>query len=48
MAKPFPFMAMLFTALASLLLHSATAQACEKHLKGHQNSSESQSEGSNR
>jgi len=38
----------LFAALASLVLNAATAQACEKHLKGHQNSSETQSEAGNR
>ena len=49
MAKPFPVLAvLLFAALASVLLQTAPAHACEKHLKGHQNSSESQSEGSNR
>jgi hypothetical protein len=48
MAKPFPVLAVLFAALAGVLLQTTPAQACEKHLNGHQNSSESQSEGSNR
>jgi hypothetical protein len=48
MAKPFPVLAVLVAALAGLVLHTGSAQACEKHLNGHQNSSESQSEGSNR
>ena len=35
-------------ALLSLTLWSATAQACEKHLHGHQNSSDTSSEAGNR
>lgn len=35
-------------ALLSLMVWFATAQACEKHLHGHQNSSDTSSEASNR
>ena len=35
-------------ALLSLMVWSATAQACEKHLDGHQSSSDTSSEAQNR
>ncbi|MFN6134210.1 MAG: hypothetical protein ACK46L_15125 [Synechococcaceae cyanobacterium] len=35
-------------ALLSLLVWSASVQACEKHLHGHQTSSDTSSEASNR
>ncbi|MCT0213491.1 hypothetical protein KQ306_01770 [Synechococcus sp. CS-1324] len=48
MTNPLQATALLVAALAVLLLPIPGSQACEKHLNGHQNSSESQSEGSNR